>query len=131
MSMKVYTIGYAGRDISDFIRILREHNIKVLVDVRRFPKSKYPFFSKEELKDILEKNGIKYVFLGEKLGGFVKGGYEEYMKTKKFEDGFKILLNLIEKENVVLMCREKAAKHCHRRFISALLEKLNVEVIHL
>ena len=129
--MKVYTIGYAEREISDFINILKEHNVTVLVDIRRFPKSKYPAFEKENLKSILEKNGLKYVFLGESLGGFVKGGYEKYMKTQKFRDGFKVLLDLIKKETVILMCREKKAKYCHRRFIANLLEKLGVKVIHL
>lgn len=129
--MKVYTIGYAEREISDFINILKEHNVTVLVDIRRFPKSKYPAFEKENLKSILKKNGLKYVFLGESLGGFVKGGYEKYMKTQKFRDGFKVLLDLIEKETVMLMCREKKAKYCHRRFIANLLEKLGVKVIHL
>ena len=129
--MKVYTIGYAEREISDFINILKEHNVTVLVDIRRFPKSKYPAFEKENLKSILEKNGLKYVFLGESLGGFVKGGYEKYMKTQKFRDGFKVLLDLIEKETVMLMCREKKSKYCHRRFIANLLEKLGVKVIHL
>jgi len=129
--VKVYTIGYAEREISDFINILKKHNVTVLVDIRRFPKSKYPAFEKENLKSILEKNGLKYVFLGESLGGFVKGGYEKYMKTQKFRDGFKVLLNLIEKETVMLMCREKKAKYCHRRFIANLLEKLGIKVIHL
>ncbi len=129
--VKVYTIGYAKRDISDLINILRKYGITLLVDVRRFPKSKYPEFEKENLKNILEKNGLKYVFLGENLGGFVKGGYKKYMETQKFKDGFKVLLNLIRKETVVLMCREKNVKYCHRRFIASLLENLGVEVIHI
>ncbi|MCD6470457.1 DUF488 domain-containing protein [Candidatus Bathyarchaeota archaeon] len=130
--MKIaYTIGYASREISEFIKILKEHNVTIIVDVRRFPKSKNPMFGKEMLSTFLRKHGIKYVFLGESLGGFVKGGYERYMKTQKFRDGFKVLLDLIEKETVILMCREKKAKHCHRRFIANLLEKLGVKVIHL
>ncbi len=129
--VKVYTIGYAKREISEFINILKEYDVTVLVDIRRFPKSKYPMFEKENLKSILEKNGIKYVFLGENLGGFVRGGYEKYMGTQKFKDGLKILLDLIGKETVVLMCREKNVKYCHRRFIADLLEKLGIEVIHI
>lgn len=129
--MKIYTIGYAKREISDFINILKEHNVTVLVDVRRFPKSKYPMFEKENLKNILEKNGLKYVFLGESLGGFVRGGYEKYMETQKFKDGLKVLLDLIKNETVALMCREKNVKYCHRRFIANLLEKLDIEVIHI
>jgi uncharacterized protein (DUF488 family) len=127
----VYTIGYAGREISNFIRILEEHHITAVVDVRRFPKSKDPAFEKEKLKATLAYNGIKYIFLGESLGGFVKGGYEQYMKTLKFKDGFNILLELIDREIVAIMCKERNAKYCHRRFILNLLQNLGFEVQHI
>ncbi len=127
----VYTIGYAGREISNFIRIIKDHNVTAVVDVRRFPKSKDPTFEKEKLNIVLVSNGIKYIFLGESLGGFVKGGYEQYMKTPKFKDGFNILLRLIDKEVVAIMCKERDVKYCHRRFISNLLQNLGFDVQHI
>lgn len=130
-TIKIYTIGYAGRGIMEFINVLKEHGIKMIVDVRRFPKSKDPDFVGENLKRILEENGIKYVFLGDSLGGFVRGGYEKYMETPKFKEGFDILLNLIREHTLALMCKERNTKYCHRRFIASLLENLGLEVIHL
>ncbi|MEM2938689.1 MAG: DUF488 domain-containing protein [Candidatus Bathyarchaeia archaeon] len=127
----VYTIGYAGREISNFIRIMKDHHVTTVVDVRRFPKSKDPAFEKEKLNTILVGSGIKYIFLGESLGGFVKGGYEQYMKTPKFKDGFNILLGLIDKEVVTIMCKERNVKYCHRRFISNLLQDQGFDVQHI
>jgi len=127
----VYTIGYGGRKIPDFINLLKIHNIKILVDVRRFPNSKNPDFKKENLEVSLPENGIEYIFLGDELGGFRKDGFEKHMDTIKFMDGFKSLLDLIEKETAVIMCMEKKTEHCHRKFISHFLEDINIEVIHI
>lgn len=129
--MKIYTIGYGGRKIEEFVEVLRKHGITMVIDVRRFPKSKDPLFSKESLEIFLGENGIKYVFFGENLGGFVKGGYEKYMETQSFKEGIKILLSVVKGEVAVLMCREKNVKYCHRRFISKYLKNLGVEVIHI
>jgi len=129
--IKVYTIGYGGRKISDVINILEKHDITVVIDVRRFPKSKDPAFSRENLEKTLKENEIEYVFLGESLGGFVRGGYEKYMGTQKFMEGFNALLKIIERETAALMCKERNAKYCHRRFIAQRLENLGVKVMHI
>ena len=57
----------------DFMEILLSYDIKTLVDVRSFPKSKMPVFTRENLENLLKKEGINYVFLGKELGGFRKG----------------------------------------------------------
>lgn len=129
--MKVYTIGYGGRKIESFISILRKYGITAVVDVRRFPKSKDPSFSREMLERILGENGIKYYFLGEKLGGFVRGGYEKYMESQNFREGIEMLLSIIRGEVAAIMCKEKNVKYCHRRLISNYLEGLGVKVTHV
>ncbi|MEM2762044.1 MAG: DUF488 domain-containing protein [Candidatus Bathyarchaeia archaeon] len=129
--MRIYTIGYGGRNIEDFINALKKHGVTMIVDVRRFPKSKNSSFNGESLKRILEENEIKYVFLGESLGGFVKGGYEKYMETQSFREGIEALLSVVRGEVAALMCMEKNVKHCHRRFISKHLENLGIEVVHI
>lgn len=129
--MIIYTIGYWGREISEFISILRENGVTAVVDVRRFPKSSDANFSRENLEKALGENGIKYIFLGESLGGFVRGGYEKYMETQKFREGLKRLIEIAEKEVVALMCKEKDVRRCHRRFIAQQLKNLGVEVKNL
>ena len=66
----IYTIGYGSRSINQFIRVLKEHAIAYLIDVRSTPYSRYkPEFSKQELGRRLQKHGIRYLFMGDVLGG--------------------------------------------------------------
>ncbi len=132
---KVYTLGHSNRPLNEFINILLKYKISVVVDVRRFPTSKrYPYFSREPLEKVLSSLGIKYVWLGDLLGGFRSGGYESYMKTKGFRRGFEELIKIIKECNegyVAILCRERLWFKCHRRFISNELIKCGIEVIHI
>ena len=117
-----------------FISLLKYYDIKMLVDVRRFPKStKYPYFNRDRLQHKLDKLGIGYLWLGVLLGGFRKGGYEEYMKTEDYTEGINRLLSAIQNTNcnVAIMCSEKLWFKCHRRFISDTLVSRGIEVIHI
>jgi len=40
--MAIFTVGYGGRRFGGFVSLLQEHSIALVVDVRRFPKSKVP-----------------------------------------------------------------------------------------
>lgn len=129
----IYTVGHSNRTLQEFIELLKGYNISVLVDVRRFPSSKkFPHFNGDELKHVLEENGIKYIWLGEPLGGFRKGGYMEYMKTKEFQRGIAWLISLAEsEETLAIMCKERLWFRCHRRFISSALREKGYEIIHI
>ena len=131
MVVVVYTIGYGGRKFRDFVGILREHGVDVVVDVRRFPKSKDENYLKENLEVELPRLGIKYVYMGDLLGGFRRGGYEKYMESEEYLQGISRLLELAETHRVALMCVEKNVRGCHRRHIAKTLVEAGVEVIHL
>ena len=46
--MKIYTLGHSTRELAEFVSLLNEYGIELLVDVRRFPMSqKYPHFNRE------------------------------------------------------------------------------------
>ena len=62
--MVVYTIGSSVRSIKEFLEILEIYGIKCVIDVRRFPTSRLEYFKREKLFDILNKQGIKYCYLG-------------------------------------------------------------------
>jgi len=111
--------------------MLRENGIEVLVDVRRFPTSKIEHFKKESMEEWLPKQGIKYVWLGEKLGGYRHGGYEAYMKTESFKEGIRRLLETARLKRTCIMCMEPNPKYCHRRFISTHLENEGFRVLHI
>ena len=60
----IYTIGHSTRSMEDFLTLLKEFGIEVLVDIRRFPGSKkYPWFNKENLEKELQENGIIYIHM--------------------------------------------------------------------
>jgi len=127
----LWTIGHSNRSKEVFLELLREHEIEVLVDVRSFPTSKIEHFKREEMEKWLPENGVEYVWLGEELGGYRKGGYKRHMRTKLFREGIRRLLEIARQKRTCIMCMETNPKYCHRRHISAYLEKRGVEVIHI
>jgi len=127
----VWTIGHSNRSIKDFMDMLREHKIEVLVDVRSFPTSKIEHFKREEMERWLPQRGVEYVWLGKELGGYRKGGYRRHMKTEIFKEGVRKLLEIAKQKRTCIMCMEKNPKYCHRRFISAHLERKSVKVVHI
>jgi len=127
----VWTIGHSNRSIETFLELLKDHNIQVLVDVRSFPTSKIEHFKREEMERWLPKHGIEYVWLGKELGGYRRGGYRAHMKTKLYKEGIKKLLEIATQKKTCIMCMEPNPKYCHRRYISAYLERKGVEVHHI
>ncbi len=126
----VYTIGHSNRSKEGFISLLHRFGIEALVDVRRFPTSKYEHFRKENLQEMLRKEGIDYVHM-EELGGFRNGGYAEYTKTKEFSQAIKRLARLARRKTLALMCSERFYWRCHRKFIARVLKAMGFEVMHI
>jgi len=126
----IYTIGYGGRRFENFLNLLKKHGINQVIDVRRFPKSKYSEYVRENLEQELPKLGIGYVFMGDTLGGF-RRGYQEYMKTEAYMRGIKDLLDLAKRGRIAIMCLERSPKGCHRRYISQTLQDLGVKILHI
>ena len=145
--MRIWTIGHSTREIDEFISLLKENQIKLLVDVRAFPGSKrYPQFNKETLAESLNANGIRYEHFPE-LGGKRKSkadsrntawrnasfrGYADYMETEQFQKGIARLLEVAEKAGpTAIMCAEAVWWRCHRSLISDYLKAHGVEVLHI
>ncbi|MCD6242432.1 DUF488 domain-containing protein [Candidatus Bathyarchaeota archaeon] len=129
--LTIWTIGHSNRSKEEFLNLLREHSIEVLADIRSFPTSRIEHFKKENLEKWLPENGVGYVWLGKELGGYRKGGYKRHMRTKLFREGVQKLLEIARHKRTCMMCMEKNPKYCHRRFLSAYLERKGVEVIHI
>jgi uncharacterized protein (DUF488 family) len=145
--VRIWTIGHSTRKIDDFISLLGENGIKLLVDVRSLPGSKrYPQFNKEALTNSLGKPGIRYQHLPE-LGGLRKPkkdskntawrnasvrGYADYMETEDFRKGVNRLLDLAHKMGpAAIMCAEAVWWRCHRGLISDYLKARGIEVMHI
>ncbi|QIK96103.1 DUF488 domain-containing protein [Sphingomonas sp. HDW15A] len=61
--MKLFTIGYEGATMDEFLSALREAGVERVIDVRALPLSRRPGFSKTPLKNALAQAGIEYVHL--------------------------------------------------------------------
>jgi uncharacterized protein (DUF488 family) len=144
--VEIYTIGHSNRTPSDFIRLLKKYGIEVLIDVRRFPSSRLKHFKAEELKQILNKEGIEYLWMGE-LGGFRRKGmkdspniaiksegfrnYADYMLSEDFANAVKKLIEVAKTRRVAMMCAERLFWRCHRMFLADYLFMRGCRVVHI
>jgi len=142
MSKMLYTIGHSNLAIEDFIALLKQFDIQILIDVRSKPYSSYvKYFNKENLKATLHKNGIDYFYGGNQLGGIPddeelyrdgKAVFELIRKSADYKKGLQVVKKLISLKTVVLMCVEENPFHCHRNIlISQDLLKIGYEVRHI
>ena len=97
----IYTIGHSTHTLDEFVEMLQQFHIEIVVDVRTIPRSRHnPQFNKEELKKNLHKHKIDYVHL-DALGGLrhtTKAsvntawknasfrGFADYMQTLPFAE---------------------------------------------
>lgn len=127
----IYTLGTSNRTMKEFLEILDFYQIKAVVDVRHWPTSRFfPHFKRENLEKILKENKIEYFHL-ESLGGYRKGGYEQYMKTKDFKGGLETLIQIAKTKPTVIICAERLPWKCHRAFIADKIMKKKMKVIHI
>ncbi len=129
--MKIYTLGTAGREPYEFTKILNKYRIDVVVDVRRYPHSKFPHFNRENIEKLCRENKIEYLYLGNELGGMRKESYDEFMETAEFKRGLDIVKKLSRSKVVCLLCTEKYPGRCHRFRITQKLKKDGFDVVHI
>ena len=128
----IFTLGTSTRGMEEFIAILKARKIARVCDVRSFPGSRrYPHFSRETFSASLREAGYEYEWLGERLGGYRKGGYEEHMRTAAFEEGLEELQRLASQAPSAVVCAEALPWKCHRRYIARALEERGWKVIHV
>ena len=147
--MEIYTLGHSNRPWAEFLDLLRTYGIEVVADIRAFPSSRhYPHFSQENLKAALEKEGIRYVWLGKELGGYRKKGlgkaspntaweslgfrnFADHMLSEEFLNGVEKLLELAREKKTVVLCAERFWWRCHRRLLSDWLLAHGYRVLHI
>lgn len=127
----IYTLGTSRRSEEDFIEILFAYDIRSVIDVRSFPRSRIPIFRREKLEPLLSHEGIEYNFLGAELGGFRKGGYIPYTITEAFRRGISMLESIAQLKTSVIICAERFPWKCHRKWIARELNKRGWEIKHI
>ena len=141
--MRIYTIGHSNHTWDEFEALLKVHDIRVLVDVRSRPASRWaPFANRRTLPALLERAGIGYVYMGDSLGGkpsdparYDSSGnpnYRSIRATNAFRQGLGDLLKLAGDSTVALMCAEEDPGKCHRRLLlGSALEYRDVAMLHI
>jgi len=139
----LFTIGHSNQDSQNFLKLLSDNLIQVLVDIRSHPHSKFASqFNTATLKRALADKGIKYLYLGRELGGkpsdpslYDKEGYALYhlmARSPSFLKALQRLLKGLESCRIALMCSEEDPSECHRHLlIGQVMAREGVQVLHI
>lgn len=144
----LYTIGYEGISLEQYLNKLIEKDVKVLVDVRNNPISMKYGFTKSQLLNACARVGIEYLHLPEV--GIISEQRRELACQADYDELFaryrketlphaistqeKILQLLKEKKRIALTCFEANICHCHRKHLAEAITQLpgwNYELFHL
>lgn len=141
--LTIYSVGHSNQPQDQFIALLQRHHIQSLVDVRSAPYSRYvPHFNRLELEEAVERRGIRYVYLGEELGGrpptddFYDAEdhvlYSRVAVAPYFLRGLERLKDEAAEYRTAIMCSEEDPTNCHRHLLVArVLDGQGVRVLHI
>ncbi|TSA12041.1 MAG: DUF488 domain-containing protein [Comamonadaceae bacterium] len=125
----LFSVGHSTHPVETFVKLLQMHGVTALVDVRSHPYSRhFPQFSRDALKDVLQRCGITYVFLGKELGARSENSacyrhgkvqFDLLAKEPLFAQGLDRVRQGMQKFQVALMCAEKDPLECHRAVLVA------------
>jgi uncharacterized protein (DUF488 family) len=149
-AMRIHTIGHSNRRWADFLALLQRHGVTVLIDVRSHPRSRFPHFNAGRLAPALETAGIRYLPMGDALGGkpadpalYGAGrtpgkdfpDFDLVRKTALYRTGIDELADRVREQSggqVCIVCAEGDPAHCHRTLlIRPDLEALGIEVVDI
>jgi uncharacterized protein (DUF488 family) len=141
----LYTIGFAQQKAKEFFTILKDNNIKTLIDIRQSNTNIYAGFTIRDNLQYFLKEICDIEYVENKHFAPTKELRDQYHKDEdwyRYENGY---LSLLESRNAiasivtdqidaaVLLCSEPVADHCHRRLAVEYIGKhlKNVRIIHL
>jgi uncharacterized protein (DUF488 family) len=132
----IYSVGHSNHAAEEFVALLREHGVELVVDVRSSPYSRYvPQANRQALATTLEAAGIAYRWAGDRLGGKPGGevaDYDELRDSVAFREGVAELVALAAERTTAMMCAEGDHRRCHRhKLITPALLDRNVRVLHI
>lgn len=140
----LYSIGYKGFSLSDFLSALKAHGITALADVRSSPYSRHsPEYDKEALAAFLKANGLSYHSYAPEFGGrqedrslYAEEGYLDYARlaaSPQFKRGVNRVRDGLARGDVVaFMCAEKEPISCHRAIlVTRAFAQMGFPVVHL
>jgi len=144
-----FTIGHSTRTLDEFVALLQQSSVDLVVDVRSIPRSRTnPQFNRDSLPAALSQWQIGYEQLAE-LGGLRSrkrdsaaspNGYwqvasfrnfADYALTPEFAAGLAQLRILGTRHHCAIMCAEAVWWRCHRRIIADYLLASGEQVFHI
>jgi len=141
--MRIFTIGYEGTTVAEFINALRKAGVRRLIDVRALPLSRRPGFSKTALRGAVEEAGIEYVHLkalGTPADGRAAARAGRHADLERIYAGqlelpeaiaqSALMLALANEVPSALLCMEREPAHCHRSLLLSAVAA-DAEVVHL
>ncbi len=138
----LWTAGYEGLTLNAFIANLKDAGIACLADVRKYPVSRKPGFSKPQLQTALRDADIAYYHL-EPLGNPMKGrdmppgtdyraAYRKHLQTPAVQAALQDLLHKSQRQKTCILCFEEHPQDCHRNEIAAYMaQQFGYKIIHL
>lgn len=145
----VFTIGHSTRELEEFIGLLEEHSIQLVVDVRKLPGSKrYPQFNADTLAEVLSDHDIelsrspgltgrrnvsKDIDFGVNSWWQNRSfhNYADHALSEKFHTALDELRKMSAQQNTAIMCSEAVWWRCHRRIIADYLLAHDHAVVHI
>lgn len=128
--LRIFTIGYEGATIGEFVAALQAAGVERVIDVRAVPNSRRPGFSKTPLRNALAEAQIEYVHLralGTPAEGRAAARAGRYDDLKRIYAGQLELpeamaqaaqmLELCREKPSAVLCYERDASGCHRRLL--------------
>ncbi|MHB1039801.1 MAG: DUF488 domain-containing protein [Desulfobacteria bacterium] len=143
MNGRIFTIGHGNHSREDLLKQLTQTEVSFVVDVRSTPYSRYqPEFSRDALEHFLREHRLRYVFMGDLLGGRPQNddcytdGMVDYTKVRGkefFVRGIARIKNAYEQGlSICLLCSEGQPSQCHRaKLVGAALSDEGINVTHL
>lgn len=144
----LFTIGYEGISLEEYLVRLLKNDVRILVDVRNNPLSMKFGFSKNQLKRYCESLGIRYIHFPEV--GIQSEHRQELNDQSDYNKLFKIyrknnlsktvsvqteILNLLKaSQRIALTCFEANICKCHRKHLAEAIQHLpgfNYEIMHI
>ncbi|WEF31368.1 DUF488 domain-containing protein [Pseudoduganella chitinolytica] len=142
----IFTIGHSNRTIEEFIGLLSDQRIDLLIDIRTVPKSRAnPQFGQDLLPPVLAAAGIAYEYIAA-LGGLRHArkdspnsgwrnksfrGYADHMQSDEFNAGVDVVLVRAADRRCALMCAEAVPWRCHRSMVADALAVRGIPAEHI
>jgi len=143
----LFTTGYSGHDTESFVDLLREHEISLVIDVRRNPVSRKKGFSRTALSEHLREKGLEYQHVADlgvpqPLRNALRDGtcglaaYLRRFRTYVVRQAelLDTVYNWAIHERCCLLCVEACSDECHRSVIADEVVTRNgrkVKIVHI